>query len=351
MNTIALSSDESHAYTPKQPVTREELMELEAAPKTLAQKLLNLFICLLPAIVAGLTLVEYILVPNFAGNETTNLYIYFMSIWITVLFLLFIIAVVNKKVFAILRYKAPFYAFIFLLFIIYDYMTLKTGILILPYFPWVDQILNAFKADWAYLIECSVNSLILLFTGYFIGSFTGIVTGIACGYSKSVNYWISPFMKLLGAIPSTTWIPVVMVLATSLFSGSVFIIALGVWFSLTIATLTGISNVDKSYFEAARILGASGNQLVFRVALPFAIPNIMQGLTQGLSTACISLLVAEMIGVESGLGWYIVWQKSWALYSKMYAAIILICFIFISVTWLLGLIKKRILRWQEGVIQ
>ena len=130
-----------------------------------------------------------------------------------------------------------------------------------------------------------------------------------------------------------------------------FIIALGVWYSVTIATLTGITNIDKSYFEAARTLGARGRQLVFRVALPFALPSIFQGLTQGMSSACTALLVAEMIGVESGLGWYITWQKSWAFYGKLYAAIVLICIIFVLVNLALALIKNRVLRWQVGMVQ
>ena len=50
-------------------------------------------------------------------------------------------------------------------------------------------------------------------------------------------------------------------------------------------------------------------------------------MTQGMSSACTALLVAEMMGAEAGLGWYIQWQKSWAIYSKMYAAIVLICLI------------------------
>ena len=176
------------------------------------------------------------------------------------------------------------------------------------------------------------------------------MTGVACGYNRRINYWIAPFMKLLGAIPSTTWLPVVMVLASTLFKGSVFIIALGVWFSVTIATQTGINNIDKSFFEAARTLGAEGSQLVFRIAIPFVMPNIFQGLTQGMSSACTALLVAEMIGVESGLGWYISWQKSWAQYGKMYAAIVLICVIFVVVNALLTFIRRRVLRWQEGAV-
>lgn len=202
-----------------------------------------------------------------------------------------------------------------------------------------------------YFFDCAKHSLILLFMGYFSGAIVGLITGIACGYNKKINYWISPFMKLLGAIPSTTWLPIVMVLAASLFKGSIFIIALGVWYPVTMATITGINNIDKSYYEAAKTLGAKNSQLIFRIAIPSAIPNMLQGLTTGMSSACTALLVAEMLGVESGLGWYITWQKSWAQFAKMYAAIIIICLIFVLVNVIFALIKKRVLRWQEGVVQ
>lgn len=158
-------------------------------------------------------------------------------------------------------------------------------------------------------------------------------------------------MKFLGPIPTTTWIPVIMVLAPSLYGGSVFVIALGVWFSVALATITGISKVDKDYFDAAKTLGAKERQLVFRVAVPYAIPNMFQGLTQGMMIACTALLVAEMLGTESGLGWYITWQKSWAMFANMYGAIILICIIFTLVTWVLTKINRYCTRWQEGMVQ
>lgn len=187
--------------------------------------------------------------------------------------------------------------------------------------------------------------------GYSIGTIVGLITGIACGYSKKIDYWIAPFRKLLGAIPSTTWIPVVMVLATSLFQGAVFIIALGVWFAVTIATITGIQHIDKTYYEAARSLGAKNHQLILRVAIPSAIPSIFQGMVQAMSSACMALMVAEMIGVQSGLGWYITWQKNFAEYSKMYAAIIVICVVFVAVNALMRVIQRRILRWQVGAVE
>ena len=220
----------------------------------------------------------------------------------------------------------------------------------MPYFPPADEILNAIWDDRAYLLDCAKNSLTLLFAGYFSGAFLGLVTGAACGCSRTADYWISPFMKLIGAIPSPTWIPIVMVIASTLFSGAVFIIGLGVWYSLTISTMTGIRNIDREFYDAAKTLGAGRAQLVLHVALPFAVPNILQGLTQGMSSACLVLITAEMVGVESGLGWYVSWQKSWAQYGKMYAAIVVLCVVFVVVNRGLEAIRRRLLRWQEGMV-
>lgn len=333
------------------PKTTEELELLESRPKTTIHKALDYLIVAAPLITGAAAIAEYLILPNFEDNVSGRSYLFFLSALLVLWGLGCLAALFDSKLFAKIRYKAPFFTFIFALLIIYDYLTLKTGRLMPPYFPWVDQILSSAITDRAYLAECAFNSLKLLFTGYFVGAASGIITGIACGYNKKINYWISPFLKLLGAIPSITWLPIVLVLAGTLFQGSVFIIALGVWFALTIAAMTGINNIDKSYYEAARTLGASNIQLITRIALPCALPNIFQGLLQGMSSACTALLIAEMIGVESGLGWYITWQKSWAHFAQMYAAITLICVIFVAVNFVLGLIKNRVLAWQQGIVR
>lgn len=332
-------------------LTKEALLELESRPKTKRQRILDRLICFMPVFAGILAELEYLYVPNWTENIATWTYPIFLGILVLGALILALLSFRSRARFASLRYKAPFYTLVFCLFMIYDFLTLKTGTLMLPYFPWVDEILNSMIQDRAYLLDCTKNSLILLFTGYFAGLMTGLITGIACGYNKKINYWLEPFMKLLGAIPSTTWIPIVLVLASTLFRGSVFIIALGVWFSITIATITGIRNIDRSYYEAARTLGASGMQLVFQIAIPSAVPSIFQGMMQAMSSACTALLVAEMIGVQSGLGWYINWQKSWAQYGKMYAAIVLICVIFVIVNAILALLKNSLLRWQKGVVK
>lgn len=329
-------------------ITRYELLELEAKPKTKIQSIFDYIICFLPVFMGFVALAEYYYVPCPKPNKNPEIYTLFMGVHVAAFTIALIISFFYKPLFNKIRYKAPLYTLVFFIYTAYDYLTLKTGILILPYFPWVNQVLNATISDRVYLLDCVKNSLILLFTGYGIGAALGIVTGILCGYSKKINYWVSPFMRLLGHVPSTTWLPLVMVLVSSLFKGAVFIIALGVWFSTTLATITGIHNINKDFFAATKTLGAKGYQLVSRIAIPAALPNIFQGLTQGMSSACTALLIAEMLGVESGLGWYITWQKSWAEFAKMYATIVIICLTFIAVYQLLNKIKHSVLKWQES---
>ena len=214
-----------------------------------------------------------------------------------------------------------------------------------------EEFRDEFKKDFWRSLPLGLLFGGLLFLGYFIGVALGLVTGITCGYSARIRYWVDPIIKFLGPIPTSTWIPIIMVVTANLFGGSIFIIALGSWFAVTVASMTGISNVDRDYFEAARTLGASERQLVFRVAIPHAMPSILQGMTQAMSTACTAIMIAEMMGVKAGLGWYMTWAKSWAAFDKMFAALFVICLVFTAVTKALAMIKKHVLRWQIGVVK
>ena len=71
-------------------------------------------------------------------------------------------------------------------------------------------------------------------------------------------------------------------------------------------------------------------------------------MVSGMRAACGSLMIAEMMGVESGLAWYITWQRGWGNFTKMYTAIVIICITFLFVDAALGLLRRRILRWEEN---
>lgn len=334
-------------------LTRRQLKELEEKEKTPAQKTAEAIIMILPLLCGCIAMAEYVILPNNSRNSKPWSYVWVLGAAMCIYLVCFIVSLIRrargeKQLYEKLRYKAPRYAALFIFLAVYDYLTLKTGTLTQPFVPCMNYIINAFLVDYKMLADCTLNTLKLLFIGYSIGVTLGLITGIACGYSKKARYWLDPIIKFLGPIPISTWIPIIMVVATSLFGGAVFIIALGSWFAVTVASLTGISNVGKEYFEAARTLGATNRQLVLHVAIPHAMPSILQGCTQAMSSSCVAIMIAEMLGVKSGLGWYMTWQTGWASYDKSFAALFVICFIFTLVTNGLERIKRYLLRWQNG---
>lgn len=307
---------------------------------------------LLPLLCGGIAVQEYTQIPDNSMNLNPHTYLYTLLILIAIYGFCLIVSIIRKRngnseFYDNVLYRAPLCAALFLLLALYDFLTIKTGILTQPFVPCMNFILNAAWVNRGVLWDCTIHTLALLFLGYTIGVLLGLITGITCGYSKRCRYWVDPVIKFLGPIPTSTWIPIMMVVATSLFGGAVFIIALGSWFAVTVSSMNGISNIDKDYFDVARTLGATNRQLIFKIAIPAAMPSILSGCTQAMSSSCTAIMIAEMLGVKSGLGWYMNWSKSWASYDKMFAALFVICIIFTVVTKALDVVKRHVLRWQN----
>jgi len=334
-------------------ITAWELKQMEAKPQSLKSKLFNRVVSFLPILAALLVLLQYKLVPNkkvlisFKVYEPTNLYAYFIGIFLAVFAAMFVISLFSKKVYEKWLNASPLLTVVFLLLLAYDFATIKTRLLHVTYFPAIDDILNVLITERKQLLNNFFHSLILLFTGYFSGVFTGLICGILSGYFKKVRYWVMPLVKVLGPIPANTWLPIILVLPfISLFQGAVFIIALGVWYPVTMTTMNGVINIPAHNYEVAKTFGVGRLQMIYKIAIPASMPFIFQGLTQGMSIACTVLLIAEMMGVEAGIGWYINWQRGYADFAKVYAAIIILCLTFFAVNIILNSVKKRVLRWQ-----
>lgn len=320
-------------------------------PSGLDEGVFGILSSFLPVAAAALALGVHINAPNeqtFAINEQ---YRTLLGALLAVNIALFSVSLAPSRVRPWLKQYAPLAAASLALLTLWDVITLKLGLLPLPYFPGPDKVLGALAEDWKLIGTSAFYSLRLLFTGYLVGALAGLVTGILMGWSKRWHYWVSPVMKVIGPIPATAWIPLAMVIFPTSFQASASLVALAVWFPVTVMTGSGIANVRNAFFEVARTLGASDRFLIFRVAIPAAFPTIFVGLFMGLGSSFLVLIVAEMIGVKAGLGWYLSWVQGWAEYSKVYACLMVIALIFSSVIALLFKFRDRVLVWQKGLIK
>jgi len=212
-------------------------------------------------------------------------------------------------------------------------------------------VLQSLINDRALLFDSTWHSLWLLLRGYALGVVIALITGICIGWFPHARYWGMPLLKVIGPVPATAWVPLAMVLSPSVTLSSVGLVALAVWFPVTMLTTSGIANVRLSYLDVARTLGAGRLYLIFRVALPSALPHIFLGLFTGLTASFLTLIVAETVGVKAGLGWYLLMQKGHAEYAKVYATLIIMAVFFSTIMTLLFRTRDRVLKWQKGVLK
>jgi NitT/TauT family transport system permease protein len=246
---------------------------------------------------------------------------------------------------------APWMLALALLVGAWETVTAKLGLLPMPFFPPPQALLEVIVDDRVRLAEGVFASLRLLAGGYFLGAVLGFVTGVAIGWSSAIGYWIHPVLRLVGPLPATAWLPLAFFVFPSSHSASTFLIALATGFPVTVLTWSGVAGVSKAYYDIARGLGASQTFLILKVTIPAAMPHVFVGLFMGLGNSFAVLVIAEMLGVKAGLGWYLQWAQGWAAYANMYAALLIMALIFSGLITLLFRLRDRLLAWQKGLVR
>jgi NitT/TauT family transport system permease protein len=233
----------------------------------------------------------------------------------------------------------------------WEMVTAKLDLLPLPFFPSPQAFVEVYTDDWQRLGGSLLASLLLLARGFAIGAVVGFVIGVALGRSKRIGYWIHPVLRLVGPLPATAWLPLAFFIFPTSASASTFLIALATAFPLTVLTWSGVASVQTAYYDVARTLGADSRFLVLKVAIPAALPHVFVGLFMGLGSSFAVLVVAEMLGVKSGLGWYLQWAQGWAAYANMYGALLVMALMCSTLITLLFRLRDRMLAWQKGLVQ
>ncbi|MHC5542331.1 ABC transporter permease, partial [Singulisphaera rosea] len=300
---------------------------------------------------AALALLVHVALPNAQLPPPIRLYSGLLGALVVVSLILPVMQWAGGAAGSWAKHRTPLFAGAILWLLLWDFATLKMAWMPMPYFPGPDWILLAMWEDRSPLALSAYHSLRLLLSGYTLGVSMGLACGILIGWFRAVRYWGMPVLKALGPIPATAYVPLAMVMFPTAFLSGTALIALAVWFPVTMLTSSGIANVPASYFDVARTLGAGRSYLIFRVALPAALPSIFLGLFMGLSAAFLTLIVAETLGVSSGLGWYLKWKQGYLEYAHVYAALVIMSVFFSGLMTALFKVRDRLLGWQKGVIR
>ncbi|MEA2464265.1 MAG: NitT/TauT family transport system permease protein [Acidobacteriota bacterium] len=155
---------------------------------------------------------------------------------------------------------------------------------------------------WHYILD----SLTRVFTGYLLAIVVGVPLGFLLGWSDAFARAINPFVQVLRPISPLAWMPLAVIWFGVGNAAPVFLIFLSSFFPIVVSAMNGVRNVPLLYLQAGRNFGLTTPQLMVRIVAPAVLPRIVVGLRLAFGIAWVVLVAAEMIAVDSGLGYLII---------------------------------------------
>lgn len=169
------------------------------------------------------------------------------------------------------------------------------------------------------------DSLRRVGSGYLAAVTVGVPGGLLLGWYPAAAQVVNPVIQMMRPISPIAWIPVSIVLFGVGDLAAIYLIFLGAFFPIVVSTMNGVRNVPSMYRQAGRNFGLSPVALLAKVVLPAALPQILVGLRLALGIAWLVVVAAEMIAVDSGLGYLVIdARNAGKRYDLVVAAIILI---------------------------
>ncbi len=199
-----------------------------------------------------------------------------------------------------------------------------------------------------WLHESLWTSIRTIFWGFVISSAIGVPIGILCGAFISISRLTEPFVDFVRYMPAPAFGALMVAVFGIHLEPKIAIIVIGTFFQQVLVVANTVRKVDGGLLEAAQTLGAGRRQLVLRVLLPASLPDLYNDLRILLGWAWTYLVVAEVVGVSSGITFFINQQAKYRNFDNVYAAILIIGFIGLMTDIGLGFIGRRLFPWKDS---
>ncbi|CAM3623253.1 ABC transporter permease [Erysipelothrix urinaevulpis] len=167
------------------------------------------------------------------------------------------------------------------------------------------KLMGGKNPDGASLFEHIWASLQIALGGYFLGVVIGVPLGIGMAWSRKFERFAKPLFDIIRPIPALAWIPLMILWLGIGYWSKVGIIFFAAFISATINSYAGIKQTRTVHLWVARTFGATNRQMLFKVAIPTALPMIFTGLRLALGSSWVALVAAELLAATKGVGYMI----------------------------------------------
>jgi ABC-type nitrate/sulfonate/bicarbonate transport system permease component len=226
----------------------------------------------------------------------------------------------------------------------------RTGLIDVRFFPLPSAIvlrLYTLMVSGELLRHLCASVQRLIF-GFVVGGVPALFLGVAMGLSRPIRSAINPLISATYPIPKSAVFPLLLLIFGLGEASKIAMVALGIFYPLLINTIAGVANIPRVFLDVGHNFGADRWQMFRTVAIPGALPSIMAGIKLGVGMGLILIVIAELTGADSGIG-YMIWD-AWQVLNveTMYVGLAVIAVLGFVMTMSLDAIERRLLPWQAN---
>ena len=219
------------------------------------------------------------------------------------------------------------------------YVPMPSEVVKLFFVKWVDP-----NPDGAVLGVHILASLQVALTGFFLAIIIGVPLGLFMGWFRGFESFMRPIFEILRPIPPVSWIPITIIWLGLGLQAKAFIVFFSAFVPCTINAYTGIRQTSPALINVAKVCGASNFTIFRKIGIPSAMTMTFAGIRVALGNAWATLVAAEMLAANVGLGYMIQQGRSFA---RPDISIVVIGILGVIFTWLLGLVEGKVLGWKK----
>ncbi|WP_339290579.1 ABC transporter permease [Paenibacillus sp. FSL W8-0187] len=184
--------------------------------------------------------------------------------------------------------------------------------------------------------------------GFLLGGSLGLAAGIWVGFSYKAERLVDPSLQMLRTLPHLAIAPLFILWFGFGETSKILLITKGSFFPLYVNTFLGIRSVDNGLFDVARVLQFSRWDQIRRLIVPAALPHIFLGIRLSIGVAWLGLVVAELMGASSGIGYIINDARSFSWTTVVFVGIMVFALVGKLSDTLVKWLEGRLLRWQDS---
>lgn len=211
-------------------------------------------------------------------------------------------------------------------------------------------VLDALYIHWELIIGHASITLAEILLGLLIGIFLGATTALSMAHAVMIRRWLLPILVISQAIPVFALAPILVLWLGYGMASKVAMASLIIFFPVTTSFHDGLRRTEQAMIDSARMLGCDGVVLLFRVRIPAALPAFASGLRVATAVAPIGAVVGEWVGSSGGLGYLMLHANARMQIDLMFAALLTLAVMAVSLYALSDWALRRSMPWQVGEV-